>query len=95
MNTIFYNNFPWPDATEKQRETIAQLGQAILDARALFPGSTLADLYDPLTMPPALRKAHEAVGRAVDRLYAPRRTFTGDTDRLVLLFTRFQQLTAS
>ena len=91
---IVYNNFPWPDATGKQRETIGQLGQAILDARALFPGSTLADLYDPLTMPPALRKAHEAVDRAVDRLYAPRRTFTGDTDRLVLLFTRYQQLTA-
>ncbi len=91
---IVYNNFPWPDATDKQRETIGQLGQAILDARALFPHSTLADLYDPLTMPPALRKAHESVDRAVDRLYAPRRTFAGDTDRLVVLFTRYQQLSA-
>ena len=91
---IVYNNFPWPNATERQRETIGALGQGILDARARYPDSTLADLYDPLTMPPDLRWAHEAVDRAIDRLYAPRRTFTGDTDRLVVLFTRYQQLTA-
>ena len=91
---IVYNNFPWPDATEKQHGAIGALGQGILDARARYPDSTLADLYDPLTMPPDLRRAHEAVDRAIDRLYAPRRTFTGDTDRLVVLFTRYQQLTA-
>lgn len=91
---IVYNNFPWPDVTLEQREAIGWLGQAVLDARAGYPDSTLADLYDPLTMPPDLRKAHDAVDRAVDRLYAPRKAFTGDTDRLVVLFTRYQQLTA-
>ncbi|HEV2527156.1 MAG TPA: DNA methyltransferase [Thermomicrobiales bacterium] len=68
---IVYNNFPWPDTTDKQRDQTGRLGQAILDARARYPDSTLADLYDPLTMPPDLRKAHDAVDRAVDRLYAP------------------------
>lgn len=90
---IVYNNFPWPDTSAKQWEAIEQLGQSVLDARSSHPESTLADLYDPRTMPFDLRKAHNAVDRAVDRLYAPRRTFSGDTDRLVVLFNRYQQLT--
>ena len=58
---IVYNTFPWPDANDKQREKISALAQAVLDARANHqPGSTLADLYDPDTMPPDLRKAHAA-----------------------------------
>lgn len=57
-NTLVYNNFPWPTTTEQQKLKIEQTAQAILDARALYPNSSLADLYDELTMPPELRKAH-------------------------------------
>ena len=66
---IVYNNFPWPDASESQKSAIEKLAQAILDARALFPDSSLADLYDPLTMPPELLKAHKALDMAVMKLY--------------------------
>ena len=60
-NTIVYNNFPWPETTDQQRQKIKQTAQAILDARSLYP----ADLYDPLTMPPELLKAHTANNKAV------------------------------
>ena len=60
-----YNNFPWPSPSEAQKEQIENTAQAILDARAIYPDSSLADLYDPLTMPPELRKAHQANDRAV------------------------------
>ncbi|MBQ3956643.1 MAG: class I SAM-dependent DNA methyltransferase, partial [Clostridia bacterium] len=66
---IVYNNFPWPDPTPAQKEKIEQTAQAILDARALYPDSSLADLYDPLTMPPELLKAHQANDRAVMQAY--------------------------
>ena len=66
-----YNNFPWPDLCDSAslREKISKTAQAILDARAKYPDSSLADLYDPLTMPPDLRKAHEANDRAVLEAY--------------------------
>jgi len=67
---IVYNNFPWPEATEEQKAEIEKLAQAVLDARAKFPESSLADLYDPLTMPPELLKAHRDLDRAVLKLYA-------------------------
>jgi len=66
---IVYNNFPWPEADEKQRADIENLAQTILDTRAKYPGSSLADLYDPVTMPPDLLKAHRALDAAVMRLY--------------------------
>ena len=66
---IVYNNFPWPTPTDQQKAKIEQTAQAILDARALYPGSSLADLYDELTMPPELRKAHQANDRAVMDAY--------------------------
>jgi hypothetical protein len=66
---IVYNNFPWPDAADEQKAAIEQTAQGILDARAKFPGSSLADLYDPLTMPPDLLKAHRDNDRAVMKLY--------------------------
>lgn len=66
---IVYNNFPWPDPTPEQRAKIEQTAQGILDARALYPDSSLADLYDPLTMPPELRKAHQMNDRAVMQAY--------------------------
>ena len=64
-----YNNFPWPEPTEQQQQKIEQTSQAILDARALFPDSSLADLYDELTMPSELRKAHQQNDRAVMQAY--------------------------
>ena len=66
---IVYNNFPWPEPTESQREKIEQTAQAILDARALYPDCSLADLYDEATMPPELRKAHQQNDRAVMAAY--------------------------
>ena len=68
-NTIVYNNFPWPEPTEAQRAKIEQTAQAILDARALYPDCSLAELYDETTMPPELRKAHQANDRAVMQAY--------------------------
>ena len=66
---IVYNNFPWPTPTPEQKAKIEQTAQAILDARALYPDASLADLYDELTMPPELRKAHQANDRAVMQAY--------------------------
>ena len=66
---IVYNNFPWPEPTNQQRQKIEQTAQAILDARALYPDSSLADLYDELTMPPELRKAHRLNDMAVMEAY--------------------------
>ena len=68
-NTLVYNNFPWPTPTEQQKLKIEQTAQAILDARALYPDSSLADLYDELTMSPEQRKAHQANDRAVMDAY--------------------------
>ena len=62
---IVYNNFPWPEPTEQQKQKIEETAHRILDARALFPDSSLADMYDPLTMPTELRRAHIANDKAV------------------------------
>ena len=66
---IVYNNFPWPAPTPEQERKIMQTAQAILDARALYPSASLADLYDDLTMPPELRTAHQQNDRAVMEAY--------------------------
>ena len=66
---VVYNNFPWPAPTDAQKAKIEQTAQAILDARALYPDSSLADLYDETTMPPELRKAHQANDKAVMQAY--------------------------
>ena len=66
---VVYNNFPWPEPKEEQKGKIEQTAQAILDARALYPDSSLADLYDELTMPPELRTAHQKNDRAVMEAY--------------------------
>jgi hypothetical protein len=89
---IVYNNFPWPvDATEKQKKAIEEAAQKVLDAREQFPDSSLADLYDPLTMPPVLVKAHQTLDKAVDAAYG-KRTFTSDADREAFLFEQYQKL---
>ena len=66
---IVYNNFPWPEPTDEQKVAIEKTAQSVLKARALYPDSSLADLYDPLTMPTELRKAHMANDRAVMQAY--------------------------
>ena len=92
--SIGYNNFPWPEnPTEKQTAAIKTKAQAVLDARAQFPDDTLADLYDPLTMPPALKKAHQALDKAVDRAYR-KNPFNTEADRVAFLFDLYQQYTA-
>lgn len=90
---IVYNNFPWPEPTDKQQAAIEAAAQAVLDVRAQFPGATLADLYDPLAMPPALLRAHQALDRAVDAAYG-RKSFTSEAERVAFLFARYQALTS-
>jgi hypothetical protein len=93
-NKLVYNNFPWPsDATEAQRVKVEEAAQAVLDAREQFPGSTLADLYDPVSMPPKLAKAHEQLDRAVDRCYREE-PFLTDRQRVEYLFALYEQLAA-
>ena len=88
-----YNSFPWPNMTDAQRDRISELSQAILDARTRFPDSPLDALYDPDTMPPALRRAHRALDRAVDRLY--RRTgFASERERVEHLFMLYERMRA-
>ena len=94
-NTIVYNNFPWAEnPTAKQIKTIEEKAQNVLDARALFPSSSLADLYDPLTMPPALVKAHNELDKAVDLAYRPQ-PFANEANRMVFLFELYEKYTAN
>ncbi len=94
-NDIVYNNFPWPqNPTEKQRQTVEELAQAVLDTRQRYPGSSLADLYDPLTMPPDLVKAHQALDKAVDQCYRPQ-PFPDEMRRIEYLFNLYDQYTAN
>ena len=90
---IVYNNFPWPEVNDEQREKIAATAQAILDARTLYPDSSLADLYDELTMPPELRKAHQQNDRAVMAAYGFPITMT-ESECVARLFELYQQLTS-
>ncbi|SMF97908.1 Methyltransferase domain-containing protein [Methylomagnum ishizawai] len=91
---IVYNNFPWAqNATDKQRQAIEDAAQAVLDARAKYPNSTFADLYDPLAMPPDLVKAHQKLDAAVDASYSKKK-FSGDSDRVAFLFELYQQIIA-
>jgi hypothetical protein len=89
--TVFYS-FIQPEVTDAQRAEIEKLSQTILDARAQFPDSSLADLYDPLAMPPALARAHKALDKAVDRLYQ-KQPFASDADRVAMLFEKYQEQT--
>ncbi|MDO4568288.1 MAG: hypothetical protein Q4B99_04930 [Clostridia bacterium] len=89
---IVYNNFPWPDPTDEQKAKIEQTAQAILVARELFPDSSLADLYDPLTMPPELLKAHRDNDRAVMRAYGYSIKDTTEASCVADLMERYQRL---
>ena len=89
-----YNTFPWPDApSETEKQKIESAAQAVLDARAEFSESSLADLYDPLTMPPVLVKTHQKLDVAVDAAYG-KRTFKNDAERVAFLFELYQKYTS-
>ena len=91
---IVYNNYPWPEnPNEKQIKAIETASQKVLDARLQFPNSSLADLYDPLTMPPVLVKAHNELDKAVDLTYRPQ-AFTSEANRMVFLFELYEKYTA-
>ena len=93
---IVYNNFPWPDATDAQKAKIEQTAQGILDARALYPDSSLADLYDELTMPPELRKAHQKNDQAVLAAYGIKKgdaAYSSESACVAELMRRYQALT--
>jgi len=93
-NSVVYNNFPWAEnPTEKQIKIIEEKAQKVLDTRRDFPNSSLADLYDPLTMPPALVKAHNELDKAVDLAYRPQ-PFTSEANRMVFLFELYEKYTA-
>jgi hypothetical protein len=87
---IVYNNFPWPVPTTKQTAEIVKATQNVLDIRAQFPNSSLADLYDPVAMPPALSKAHQKLDKAVEATYG--RSFDDDSQRVAFLFELYQKL---
>jgi len=91
---IVYNNYPWPEnPTDKQLKAIETASQKVLDARLEFPKSSLSDLYDPLTMPPTLVKAHNELDKAVDLAYRPQ-AFTSEANRMVFLFELYEKYTA-
>lgn len=96
---IVYNNFPWPTVTEEQKQFIANTAQGILDARALYPDCSLADLYHELTMPVELRKAHQANDIAVMKAYGMikkvdgKDTFLTESETVAKLFEMYQELT--
>jgi hypothetical protein len=89
---LVYNNFPWPEPTQAQRDKVEALAQGVLDARANHPTSTLADLYHPTTMPPDLRKAHDALDKAVDQCYR-KEPFASERERVEHLFDLYRKLT--
>jgi hypothetical protein len=99
---IIYNNYPWPgfagDAlSDKHRNAIEQAAQCVLDTRSQFADSSLADLYDPLTMPPALLKAHQKLDAAVDAAYLSsggKKAYSSDAERVAFLFELYQRVTS-
>ena len=98
---IVYNNFPWPEVTDAQKEKISKTAQGILDARALYPDSSLADLYDELTMPKELRRAHQDNDKAVMEAYSltkivdGKKTWLTESETVARLFEMYEQLTDS
>jgi len=93
-NSIVYNNFPFPEnPSEKQKQSIETAAQKVLEVRTRFPDSTMADLYDPDNMPPALLKAHKELDKAVDLAYRSQ-PFTGEANRMEFLFSLYEKYTA-
>jgi hypothetical protein len=91
---IVYNNFPWPmNMTASATEAVEEAARQLLSARANHAGSSLADLYDPLTMPPDLTKAHQALDRTVDAAYG-KKSLASDADRVAFLFELYRKYTS-
>ena len=90
---VVYNNFPWPTPTEAQKAKIERTARAILDARALYPDCSLADLYDEVTMPPELRKAHQDNDKAVMQAYGFWGRLNSETACVAELMKMYQKLT--
>jgi hypothetical protein len=91
---IVYNNYPFPEnVSDKQKQKVETAAQKVLDTRAKYPDSSLADLYDPLTMPPDLVKAHQALDKAVDLCYRPQ-PFVSELNRIEYLFNLYEALSA-
>jgi hypothetical protein len=91
---LVYNNYPWPELpTAKQQSAVESAAQRVLDARKEFQNSTLADLYDPMAMPPVLLKSHAALDRAVDLCYRSQ-PFESDRQRVEFLFALNEKLSA-
>ena len=92
---IVYNNFPWPSPTEIQKQKIEQTAQMILDARALYPDCSLADLYDERTMPPELRTAHQKNDRAVMEAYGFWGKLNSESECVAALMKMYQEMIIS
>ncbi|MBR2694546.1 MAG: hypothetical protein IKE69_10080 [Thermoguttaceae bacterium] len=90
---IVYNNFPWPEPTEEQKLKIEETAKGILDSREKYPDSSFADLYDEVTMPPDLRRAHEANDRAVMKAYGFK-TSLAEPEIVARLMELYRELTA-
>ncbi|MDB9450715.1 class I SAM-dependent DNA methyltransferase [Dolichospermum circinale] len=91
---IVYNNYPFPEnVNDKQKQKVETAAQAVLDTRTKYPDSSLADLYDPLTMPPDLVKAHQILDKAVDLCYRPQ-PFVNELNRIEFLFNLYEALNA-
>jgi len=92
-NTIVYNNYPWPTPTDEQKVKIERTAQAILDARALYPDCSLADLYDEVAMPPELRKAHQQNDKAVMMAYGFWGKLNTESDCVAALMEMYAEMT--
>ena len=90
---IVYNNFPWPDATDNQKARISEAAKGVLEVRDKYADQSYADLYDPLTMPPDLLKAHQKLDKEVEKAYR-KEPFVDDDDRITFLFDLYRKLTS-
>jgi len=89
---LVYNNYPWPEnITDKQKNEVEKFTQAVLDTRAKFPDSTLSELYDPLTMPVELTRAHDKLDKVVDKCYRPQ-PFPNELNRMQFLFSLYKKM---
>lgn len=94
--SVVFNNFPWPtQPSEKNQTAVSTCAEDILLTRSAFPNTSLADLYDPISMPEQLLAAHQRLDRAVDALYGKPRGFKGDDERVAFLFSMYETLLAA
>ena len=90
---IVYNNFPWPKVTDEQKSRVSEAAKGVLEVRDKYADQSYADLYDPLTMPPDLLKAHQKLDKEVEKAYR-KEPFVDDDDRITFLFDLYRKLTS-